>query len=372
VLNLAPGHQAAEAALASIADQWKADIRSALEQGNLTLAENKLEETTQAFPNDASLVDLSRQLTNRKHAERLLATTQGLLSSHGLSDIPSATAAIQAYQEVRRLAPGHVVAQAELDALGQHYANLAAQAADEGQVEQAIGFLDRASAANDQLPELALVREKIQEAATLQSAISDMLQQASAYRGAGALINPPGQNAAELYHRVLATAPDNPIAAQGLNEVVSQLLASASRLLDSGDLDGVQGLIDRARAVGLDEESINRLRGRLDGELARRSTVQDNLDEAEALLDNGFITEPQSRNAVALLRDVERLDPGNERANELLARSAERLADVAREAYEAGLTGDAKHYLELALTVTPDVPAWRELRIEWEQRAATL
>jgi tetratricopeptide (TPR) repeat protein len=225
VLNLAPGHQAAEAALASIADQWKADIRSALEQGNLTLAENKLDETTQAFPNDASLVDLSRQLTNRKHAERLLASTQGLLSSHGLSDIPSATAAIQAYQEVRRLAPGHVVAQAELDALGQHYANLAAQAADEGQVEQAIGFLDRASAANDQLPELALVREKIQEAATLQSAISDMLQQASAYRGAGALINPPGQNAAELYHRVLATAPDNAIAAQGLNEVVSQLLA---------------------------------------------------------------------------------------------------------------------------------------------------
>jgi len=372
VLNLDPTHQGAAAALATMADQWKNDIRAALEQGNLAQAENKLQESMLAFPDDPSLQDLSRQLTNRKHAERLLVSTQGLLRSHGLSDIPAATAAIQAYQEVRRLAPGHPVAQAELDALSQHYATLAAQAADEGEVQQAISYLDRASAANDQFPELTRVREKIQEAATLQSAIGDMLQQASAYRADGALINPPGENAAELYHRVLATDPENTIATQGLNEVESQLLGSATRLLDSGDLEGLRSLIDRARAVGLDQESINRLRGQLDGELARRSTVEENLDQAEALLASGFITEPQGRNAVALLREVERLDPDNERAQALLKRSAERLAGAAREAYDVGLTGDARHYLELALTVTPDVAEWRQLRNQWEEGDATL
>jgi len=242
----------------------------------------------------------------------------------------------------------------------------------EGEVQQAISYLDRASAANDQFPELTRVREKIQEAATLQSAIGDMLQQASAYRADGALINPPGENAAELYHRVLATDPENTIATQGLNEVESQLLGSATRLLDSGDLEGLRSLIDRARAVGLDQESINRLRGQLDGELARRSTVEENLDQAEALLASGFITEPQGRNAVALLREVERLDPDNERAQALLKRSAERLAGAAREAYDVGLTGDARHYLELALTVTPDVAEWRQLRNQWEEGDATL
>jgi tetratricopeptide (TPR) repeat protein len=372
VLNLDPDHNGAAAALSTMAGEWKTDIETALGQGNLAQAETKLEESMQAFPNDPALEQLAEELTNRKHAERLLASTQGLLRSHGLSDIPSATAAIQAYQEVLRLAPGHPVAQAELDALGHHYANLAADAADGGDVDQAIAYLDRASAANSELPELGMVREKIQQATTLQSAISDMVQQASAYRAEGALINPPGANAAELYHRVLATDPDNVIATQGLNEVVSQLLTTASELLADGDLASMRALIDRASAVGLDQESVNRLKSRLDGEMARLATVEENLDEAEALLERGFITEPQNRNAVTLLRDVERLDPGNERAQALLARSAERLASVAREAYDVGLTSDAKHYLELALTVTPDVPAWRELRSEWEESDATL
>jgi tetratricopeptide (TPR) repeat protein len=212
----------------------------------------------------------------------------------------------------------------------------------------------------------------IQQATTVQSAISDLLQQASSYRADGALINPPGENAAELYHRVLATDPHNVIATQGLNEVISQLLNTASQLLAAGELGAVRGLVDRAGAVGLDQQAINRLKARLEGEVARRGEVQENLDKAESLLDRGFITEPQGSNAVALLRDVQRLDPGNDRAQALLARGAQRLAGAAREAYEVGLTQDAKHYLELALTVTPDVAEWRKLRGEWEKGDATL
>jgi tetratricopeptide (TPR) repeat protein len=372
VLNLDPGHEGAAAALASLATQWKADVQAALDLGNLAQAETKLAESSLAFPDDRSLQDLSRQLTNRKHAERLLSSTQGLLRSHGLSDIPSATAAIQAYQEVLRLAPGHPVAQQELDALSHHYATLAAQSADAGDVDQAIGYLDRASAANDQLPELRNVRSKVQQATTLQSAISDMLEQASQYRAHGALINPPGENAAELYHRVLATDPHNVIAVQGLDEVVSQLLSGASELLSAGDLDSVRALVDRASAVGLDKESVNRLRSRLDGEVTRQARVQESLDAAEQLLQRGFITEPPGGNAVALLREVEGLDPGNERAEALLARSARRLAQAARDAYDAGMRSDARHYLELALTITPDVSEWRQLRLEWEESSASL
>lgn len=367
VLNLDPYHQDAQAALDGLAQEWKRQIDAALNQGNLAQAETKLAESMLAFPNDPSLRRLEERLTNRKHAESLLATTQGLLRSHGLSDIPSATAAIQAYQEVLRLAPGHPVARAELTTLGEHYAGLAASAADAGEVDQAIAYLDRASAANDRLPVLAEVRDKIAQATTLQTTINDLLQQASRYRSEGALINPPGENAAELYHRVLSTDPDNVIATQGLNEVVSQLLGTATQLLGSGELDQVRSLIDRASAVGLEPQSVNRLKSRLDGEVNRLNAVISNLDEAERLLEQGFITEPQDRNAVTLLRDVERMDPGNERAQALLTRSAERLAGVAKEAYQVGLRDDAKHYLELALTVTPDVPEWRQLRQKWEQ-----
>ena len=370
VLSLEPTHKRAAPALAGIATQWKTDIDSALNQGNLTLAENKLAESMMVFPEDASLRALAERLTDRKHAERLLSSTQGLLRSHGPADIPSATAAIQAFQEVLRLAPDHAVAREELDALSRYYARLAEAAADDGEVDSAIGFLDRASAANDRLPELAQVREKIQQATTLQGAINDMLQLASSFRAAGALINPPGENAAELYHRVLATDPDNDIAAQGLKEVVSQLVAAANRLLQRGELDDARAIVERATAVGLDPQAVNRLRARLDTAVNARGTVARNLSDAEALLNDGFITEPQERNAVALLREVERLEPGNEQASVLLTRAAERLAGVAREAYGVGLEEDARHYLELALTITPDVAEWRELRRQWDRRAA--
>ena len=371
VLSIEPEHVAALSAIEGLAAQWKDDVLQALEQGNLAGAETKLDEFVGAFPEDPILADLTVQLTNHQHAHSLLTTTQALLMSHGLSDIPSATAAIQAYKEVLRLAPGHDVAVAELDALAKHYSDLAGTAADAGDVDSAMNFLDRASAANAELPDLAVAREKIQQATTLQAAIAEMLQQASAYRVAGALINPAGENAAELYHSVLATDPDNVIAIQGIGEIVSQLLNLAIQLLAGGDLSEVQDLVDRASAVGLEPSAVNEIKERLDGEVLRLATVERHLGNAKVLLKDGFITEPQEGNAVSLLREVERLDPGNVTAQDLLSRSAARLAAVAQEAFDVGLSEDAKHYLELALTVMPDVETWRTLREEWEKSTAT-
>ncbi|MDH3644213.1 MAG: serine/threonine protein kinase, partial [Gammaproteobacteria bacterium] len=148
VLNLDPDHLEAREAIAGLANQWKTSVADALAQDDLAQAETKLQESLTAFPEDPSLAQLTEQLTNRQHAGNLLASTQALLRSHGLSDIPSATAAIQAYQEVLRLAPGNVAANEELNSLSQHYATLATQAADAGAVDDAISFLDRASAAN--------------------------------------------------------------------------------------------------------------------------------------------------------------------------------------------------------------------------------
>jgi serine/threonine-protein kinase PpkA len=371
VLMLDPSHRRAAEALAELAGQWKVDVENALEQGNLGLAETRFAEASQAFPEDPGLRALGERVASRKTAENLLASTQGLLRSHGIADVPAVMAATQAFQEVLRLVPGHAVAIAELDALSQHYALRAAEAADAGDVDSAISYLDRATAANDRLPEIAQAREKIRQATTLQATIADMLQLASRYRADGALINPPGENAAELYQRVLATDPDNAAAAQGLNGVVSQLLIAATQLLQGGELDRTRALIDRARAVGLDPRSINRLRARLDDAVAKLHTVEQNLAEAEALLASGFVTEPQERNAVGLLREVQRLDPGNERAGVLLESAADRLASVAREAHDAGLEADAKHYLELVLTIMPNSAEWRDLRRRWERREAS-
>ena len=366
VLELDATHSQATQAIASLADQWRQDIVQALAQNDLGSAEAKLNEMTVVFPDDYSLMDLGRQISNRRAADTLLASTRSLLRSQGMSRIPAATVAIQAYQEIVRLAPGHTAALAELAALAEHYAELAREAAGQGDVDGAIVYLERAATADSGLPILEAVREEIQQASRARSAIQELLQQAGAQRARGLLVHPPGGNAAELYHRVLATAPDNGIALQGLNEVTSQLLNKATQMFEGGDLGAVERLLDQASAAGIEAAALLEIQTRLDQEIEALATISQKLAEAGRLLAQGFITEPQEHNAVAVLRDVQRLDPGNARADELLGQAAARLAEVAQEAFAAGLPEPARHYLDLALTVTPDQGEWRSLRESWQ------
>lgn len=366
VLAVSPDHERAQQALASLAADWQTSIDQALSKGNLQLAETRLAEAGSAFPSDPEWARLNARLQNWQRAQRLMVSTQALLTSHGLSDLPSATAAIQSYQEVLRLAPTHAGAQRALQELAVHYAAMATQAARDGEVSQAISLLERATAADARLPALDDVRKLISQATTSQSAIAELLQQARRLRAENQLILPAGANAAELYHRVLATDPDNVIAVQGLNEITSQVAATADGLLAQGQLGQVDSLISQATAAGLNADNINELRRRLDIERSRQENILENLQAATVLFEQGFVTAPPEDNAVARLRAIQQIDPGNPQANLLLRQSAERLVAVARDAYQYGMKPQAKQYLDLALTITPEVEEWVSLRDSWE------
>ena len=370
VLDIEPSYAKAQAAMAELATQWKTSITQALAADDLALAEAKLTEALAVFPNDEELSALFDKLSDRKRADSLVTSTEALLRSHGLDDQPAATAAIQAYQEALRLNPGHVLAKAELNRLAQHYAQLASSAAEGGDITAAMNYLERATTANATSGDVVAVRDKVQQAATAHQEIQTLLQQASAYRANGALINPPGANAAEIYHRVLATDPNNAIATQGLSEVVAQLLTRANELLASGQIDAVRAMNSRASEIGLSDTAMRELKAKLGAEEQRIGTVARLLNEAQKLMNDGFITEPPDQNAVAKLLEVRRLDPNNAAARDMLNAAAGRLAAVAREAYDVGMKTEAQHFLELALTVTPDVPEWRALRDSWAAEAA--
>ncbi len=371
VLSLSPADEEARAALDSLAAQWKVDIDTALVGDDLALAKAKLDESLSVFPNDEQLTALFDRLADQERAVALVSSTEALLTSHGLDDLASATAAIQAYQEVLRLDPGNPTATAQLDRLADRYVLLARGAADAGDVASAMNFLERATTANAEFQGLADMRDQIQQATTIQAQIQALLQRASQYRTDGALMNPSGENAAEIYHRVLATDPENAIAQQSLSQIVAEILSRATRLLSEGDLEAVRALGARASEIGLSAAAIEQMQQQLQTEEQRVADTARLLAEARELLDDGFITEPGEGNAVARLLDVLALDPGNADAGELLNKAAGRLAEVASEAYDAGLVDEAKHYLELALAVTPDVEAWRQLRARWELESAT-
>ncbi len=369
VLDNDPEHPGALERISTVAAAWKADIDVALESDDLALAEAKLNESLGVFPEDEELTVLFERLLDRRRADRIMQDTNALLASQGMSDEPSASTAIQAYQEVLQRLPGHAEAQMRLDELAGHYTGLAERSVLEGDVAGAMDRLGRAVAANPDYPALDSVRGQIAQAATLQAEIDEMLNRASDYRAASALVDPPEANAAEIYHRVLATDRDNAVAQQGLLEVAASVLAQFGEFLDAGEFEDAKHLADRSSVVGLGDVPVSEMRARYDAEIERRQTVADLLAEARSLFADGWLTLPADGGVVPKLREVLRLDPGNGAATELLTRTAETLAGAARDAHAFGFADDARLYLDLALTVTPDVGEWRDLREAWAANA---
>ncbi|MEM7100777.1 MAG: protein kinase [Pseudomonadota bacterium] len=367
VLAIEPGHLGATTAVSSLNAEWLQAIDTALGEGNIEGATTRLQEARSVFPDSVSWVQIDTRIQNYQRAERILESTRSLLASHGLSDLPSATAAIQSYQEVLRLAPGHTEAQSALAELASHYANLAKTSASNGQVNDAISLLERATAADSTLPVLDEVRTLISQATTAQQAIDELLQQARRFRANNQLIAPAGENAAELYHRVLATDTNNVIARQGLDELRAQITANVENLLSQKELLGVESVLVQAANAGMNSDFINEIRGRLDAAVARAQTIETQLAQAIDLISQGFLTAPPDNNAVAKLRTVQQLDPGNEIASRQLAEIAQRLADVANDAHTWKMYEEAKQYLDLALTITPEVAEWETLRDSWEE-----
>lgn len=368
VLGEDPAHAGATAAIEAAAERWRTAAAAALTAGDADLAAATLDELAAVFAGDAALPGLFDQLNSLRQAHRLLRDTQRLLQGGGLADARSAQTAIVALKEVLRLKPGDTEALAALDEIAHHYGRLAAGHASTQDVAAAIENFDRAVDANPAFEGVEQVRETLSAAAAVQAEINALVRQAAAFRAAGALIDPPGANAAEIYRRVLATKPDDALAVQGLAEVSTQVQAEFRSLLASGSLPAAAAMLERARAAGIGEAPTDAMRARYDEELRRIDTVRRLIAEAEALYEQGYITGPsQQANAVARLREAQRLDSNNVDVARLLSVAATRLAGVAEDAYAAGLFDEALLYMDLALTVTPGIDRWRQRREQWRQ-----
>jgi hypothetical protein len=63
------------------------------------------------------------------------------------------------------------------------------------------------------------------------------------------LVDPPGQNALELYRAALALDPDNDLAQRGIDSVADKLLAEAERALQARDMPRLASAVDAARSA---------------------------------------------------------------------------------------------------------------------------
>lgn len=85
--------------------------------------------------------------------------------------------------------------------------------------------------------------------ATEESRLQRMLDAAGLALSQGALTDPPGQNALELYRAVLTRDPANVIARRGLDSVADELVVQAERALMEQDVVRLASVVDAIRSV---------------------------------------------------------------------------------------------------------------------------
>ena len=125
------------------------------------------------------------------------------------------------------------------------------------------------------------------------AALEDLLARADRALEAGALVSPPGANAAQLYREALSHNARDPRAANGLEQVIDKLLAAADEQLKAGQLDAAQALCDAARAVNPEHPRAAFLAAQIGAQReravlaqAQRAAARGDVERALTVLDN--------------------------------------------------------------------------------------
>ena len=365
VLALDPRRSDASAAINEVAAQWKTDVGTLIDQGELDAANVEFDGLARSFPDDPSLTELSERLTDQRQAAGLLEQGIRLLASSGLSDVQAVDSAIGRFKEVLRLDPANGNARTELDRIAIHYGSLAEQYARGGDVAEAVDALKRADASNSDFQGAAEVRSVLADARAMEDQIKEMMNQAASLREAGALID-----AIEVYRSVLVIDPGDAVAQQGLAGTSNDVLQQFEEMLNEVNeerLSDARALLELAMKAGIGDSAVDEMSVLYDAGVQRMDDVETLIAEAEAFLEEGYVTGPDpENNAVSRLREALRLDPDNADGIRLQSMAATRLARVAGEAYYAGMTADGLEHLDLALTVTPGIKRWRQRRDRWQ------
>ena len=348
VLRLDPSDQEAQDSISAATDAWIDTFESALTTNQLTFAQSRISELLSVDPTNGQYMSMFERLQDRRQALRLASDTSALLRVSATDADEPREMAVQAYREVLRLYPASTEAATELRELGTYFVEAAIRKAQAGEISQAIDYLQQADLADPSHERLPAARSEVQKATTLQETIKTRLAYADRSLLAGNLIQPVSENAAELYHSVLATDPNNELALLGLGRVSTAIVSELGLILENQQFGRARDIIERAKAVGLYPASIMLMETKLSDSLQLVADVQQLISSAEKQFERGWITSPDGSSAVDYLLEAYRLLPDNQTVLDLIDQCVERLTEVSNEARQAGLSDVASNYVELA------------------------
>ena len=180
-------------------------------------------------------------------------------------------------------------------------------------------------------------------------AIAALLKKAAKAFDAGRLTVPKDVSALAYYQQALAADKDNAAARTGLEKIHKSLLQQAGDALDRGDeRDSARLIAELGQVPGADED-VSGLQARL----KTLRQVMPLLTRAADLLQQGHATTPPAGNALAVYRQVLKLDPGNKLAEHGLVQVQQGYLDSALAAAAQDDFDGADKILADASTISP-------------------
>jgi serine/threonine-protein kinase PpkA len=163
---------------------------------------------------------------------------------------------------------------------------------------------------------------------------NDTLTRAQRALDSGHLTGTGGDSARELFLAARAQDPDNDTARRGIDEVGRRLLQQADAALARGDAAGARAPLDAARELLGGGAEVERVEQALKQAKTQDGDTARGLERARRALDEGRVA--GSDGAAALYRHVLDGDHSNALAQAGLTRSADVLAEQARDALRSG------------------------------------
>lgn len=180
--------------------------------------------------------------------------------------------------------------------------------------------------------------------------------------------------AADLFHRVLVSDPDNAVARHGMEQVGSAMAAQVQSQLQNNDRAGAQHTLDRLAALVPNYSQLPSLRASVAQASQDAQAQRDqHLAQGEADLREGRISGSDDDNALAQFQAALAEDPGSTQAHTGLGRVAQALVVQANAALDAGHADDANRLLDAAARLAPksaDLAAARS-RLQAQAQTAT-
>jgi TonB family protein len=190
----------------------------------------------------------------------------------------------------------------------------------------------------------------------------------------GALVEPKGESAADLYAEALKLNAEDLRAREGLNEVVDRLLTAAEKALLDQQTDEAERLVSAARDIQPDHVRVAFLTTQIGKERerallaeARRAASSGNIERAISVLDNAA-RGGQRSTLVAEARNEFAQQQVEDRVREFLNRANERMR---RGALVEPAQDNARFFIESARAVSPDDPGVRQAQRQLQNLLVT-